>query len=657
LEGDKVLSDSQIYTTADFVVGEHTITLNVTNDKNETGTDVIITVKEKPDTAKPVITLLGDKTVTLLVGDEYADAGATADDNKDGDLTKKINTVNPVDTTNVGTYTVTYNVSDAAGNIADEVIRVVEVKEKPDTTKPVITLTGEETIAIIVGNEYVDAGATADDNRDGDLTKSIKTLNEVNSNIIGTYVVTYNVADAAGNTADEVVRTVNVIEQPDETAPVITLLGDKTVTLLVGDEYTDAGATADDNRDGDLTQKINTIDPVDTTIAGTYVITYNVSDAAGNLADEVSRTVTVLEPDTTPPTITLNGEETVAITVGDNYNDAGAIATDDRDGDITKDIKSVSDVDSKKIGTYTVTYNVSDKAGNVAQEVIRTVNVERAKHFVISVTTDNEGTSSDNEFTIPTVPYNEIYDYSVDCDSDGVNEAEGVTGDYTCSYAKPGTYKVSILGNLEDNTAGFPRIYFNDSKISQKEIVGDEEKLVGINQWGITEWTSMAFAFSGCSNLNETGGAATDLPNLSKVKTFRLMFMHAAKFNQDIGRWDTSNVDDMAGMFAYATDFNQNIGNWDTSNVTKMAGMFAGTRAFDLDMSKWDTSKVRDMRYMLYGSVFDHDISTWDVSSVKYYDGFSTFAKITKEHEPIFNDEKSSTTKESSEFKFLLNFD
>ena len=65
------------------------------------------------------------------------------------------------------------------------------------------------------------------------------------------------------------------------------------VNLDVDEDYTDAGATATDPFDGDLTESIVTVNPVDTSTAGTYTITYNVSDAAGNNADEVTRTVIV----------------------------------------------------------------------------------------------------------------------------------------------------------------------------------------------------------------------------------------------------------------------------------------------------------------------------------------------------------------------------
>ncbi|MBL4712488.1 MAG: DUF5011 domain-containing protein [Gammaproteobacteria bacterium] len=80
----------------------------------------------------------------------------------------------------------------------------------------------------------------------------------------------------------------------DTTKPVITLTGSATVSITQGDSFNDAGATANDNVDGDISVNIAVGgDTVDTTTVGSYTITYNVSDAAGNSATQVTRTVTV----------------------------------------------------------------------------------------------------------------------------------------------------------------------------------------------------------------------------------------------------------------------------------------------------------------------------------------------------------------------------
>ncbi|MBU1203044.1 DUF5011 domain-containing protein [Patescibacteria group bacterium] len=76
----------------------------------------------------PVITLIGDATVYIYVGDSYTDQGATADDDEDGNITEDIVTSNSVDINTVGSYTVAYNVTDSDGNPADEVTRTVVVR-------------------------------------------------------------------------------------------------------------------------------------------------------------------------------------------------------------------------------------------------------------------------------------------------------------------------------------------------------------------------------------------------------------------------------------------------------------------------------------------------------------------------------------------------
>lgn len=92
------------------------------------------------DTIKPVITLLGDAFITLNQGSEYNDAGATAQDERDGDITDNIITNNSVDTSILGTYTVTYNVADSNENQAVEVKRTVSVVQDATTSNEVLIL-------------------------------------------------------------------------------------------------------------------------------------------------------------------------------------------------------------------------------------------------------------------------------------------------------------------------------------------------------------------------------------------------------------------------------------------------------------------------------------------------------------------------------------
>ncbi len=242
--------------------------------------------------------------------------------------------------------------------------------------------------------------------------------------------------------------------------------------------------------------------------------------------------------------------------------------------------------------------------------------------FVITVKTDNSGTSATTEFTIPTTGTG--YNYNVDCNNDGTDEATAQTGDYTCDYGATGlntgagTYTVRIKDHTGLKT-GFPRIYFNNG--------GDKLKLLTIEQWGTGKWTSMQRAFYGCSNL---AGQATDSPDLSGVTDMFAMFFRASAFNQNIGAWNTSSVTDMNSMFAYASTFNQDIGAWDTGNVTNMSGMFSDASAFNQDIHLWNTASVTNMGGMFGdASAFNQPIGTWNTGSVTYmsamFSGASAF--------------------------------
>ena len=85
-----------------------------------------------------------------------------------------------------------------------------------------------------------------------------------------------------------------VLAAADTTNPVITLTGSTPVNLTVGDTYTELGATWTDNADGSGVATVGG-DTVNTAVAGTYVVTYDYTDAASNAATQVTRTVVVAE--------------------------------------------------------------------------------------------------------------------------------------------------------------------------------------------------------------------------------------------------------------------------------------------------------------------------------------------------------------------------
>ena len=248
-----------------------------------------------------------------------------------------------------------------------------------DNTPPVITRLGAPEVTAEVGGSYTDAGATAADARDGNLTPNIATHNPVNTAAIGNYTVTYNVSDSAGNAAAQVSRTVYVA---DTTPPTIRILGDVPAFVDECLPYSDAGATASDNIDGDLTPGIVINGTVDTSAPGGYTLTYHVTDSGGTAAAPAVRTVYVLAADSDGDglenceEIDLGTDPLLADTDGDGIPDATEVAsgTDPRDGQSLNPnvyVDGASGSDATGAGTKgapwaTVAHAVAAVEGNAA---------------------------------------------------------------------------------------------------------------------------------------------------------------------------------------------------------------------------------------------------------------------------------------------------
>jgi len=338
-------------------MGVYTLIYNVSDGAGNAATEVKRTV-HVVDQDGPVIILTGAGSVNHEAGTHYDDAGATATDNVDA--TVSVISISTVDTATPGIYTVTYNASDSEGNSATPVTRTVVVA---DTISPIITLLGDASMTIGAGDDFTDPGSSANDSFEGELTVSV--TGSVITSTPGAYTLTYNAIDGAGNAATELTRTVNVV---DQVGPVITLNGPANVQHEAGIPYKDQGATATDNLDS---APLITTGTVDENAPGIYTLTYNASDAAGNAATPVKRTVVVA--DTMAPVITLQGSTAVDVFFNTVFTDPGSSVNDSFESGLTATV--TGNVDTSKVGVYTLIYNVSDGAGNAAAEVTRTVNV------------------------------------------------------------------------------------------------------------------------------------------------------------------------------------------------------------------------------------------------------------------------------------------
>ena len=199
----------------------------------------------------PMITLLGQETVVIYEGEEYIDEGATAYDSEDGDITDQIVVTGSVNVNVPGTYKIKYNVTDSDGNQAPTVERTVIVSEKG---KPIIRLLGDNPYRMTIYSDYVEEGAVAYDPYYGDISEDIVITGEVNTSELGVYEIKYTVTNVEGKEAIPVIRKV-IVEPP---RPVIDIIGDNPTIVHVGSSYTELGATAYDEVDGDLTDQIKT---------------------------------------------------------------------------------------------------------------------------------------------------------------------------------------------------------------------------------------------------------------------------------------------------------------------------------------------------------------------------------------------------------------
>ena len=266
----------------------------------------------------------------------------------------------------------------------------------PMNAAPVIQATDK---TIEVGDEFNPrADVTATDEEDGDITNKIEILkNDVNVNEPGIYDVTYKVTDTQGASYTTTIKvTVNPKAADLNACPVIQAT-DKTLT--VGDEFDPlADVTAEDEEDGDITDKIEILEnEVDTTKPGKYEVTYKVTDSGGASHVKTIK-VTVnpkMEPLNAAPIIEA---EDKTLTVGDAFDPmADVTATDAEDGNLTDKIEILNnEVDTTKPGKYEVTYKVTDSKGasytktitvtvNPKMEVLNAIPTIKAEDKILTV--------------------------------------------------------------------------------------------------------------------------------------------------------------------------------------------------------------------------------------------------------------------------------
>jgi hypothetical protein len=179
---------------ADEFGGSSTVDL-VVDDVDLDGLDDVVSINAVGSHQLYKNSSLSGSVSFLLHPEQFGRDGAAAS------VAGKFNPDDRVDIAIVGANRISIFLNDGRGNLG-----------VGDVDRPTLTLVGSQTVVISVGTPYVDAGATAMDVIDGNLTAAIEVDNQVDSDVIGTYTVHYNVVDSSGNAASPVNRTVQVEE-------------------------------------------------------------------------------------------------------------------------------------------------------------------------------------------------------------------------------------------------------------------------------------------------------------------------------------------------------------------------------------------------------------------------------------------------------------
>ena len=302
------------------------------------------------------------------------------------------------------------------------------------------------------------------------------------------------------------------------------------------------------------------------------------------------------------------------------------------------------------------------------------------------------GSSTSTQVKLPlesTGTYNFTVDWGDGSATENITTAAG--GIHT--YGTAGTYTISITGII---------IGFSFGSVVNPTNTNERLKILSITKWGPLRLGNSGGYFTSCANI--TLNTITDVLNLTGTTTLASMFFGCVLittvgrmnewnlsgvtnlagmfgvsgsgttgvglFNQDIGAWNVSNVNDfnnmfrftalfnnggssniqnwnvssaisMEGMFSRANSFNQPLANWERStpgntstlaNVTNMANMFSsGNRTFSFNqpIGNWNVSNVTNMNNMFYRSPFNQDIGSWNVSKVANFTSFGIAGTVS----------------------------
>lgn len=265
----------------------------------------------------------------------------------------------------LGIYNVEVTATDMFTNSSTKVVQVEVVDKTAPELKPVGESQGYVVDVEANGSNDITQYVNASDNVDGDVTPFIETDKKLDTSKLGTQMIELTVSDNAGNTTQQSYE----FYVSDTTAPTISYKKESTVTVDYGSQFSYSDyIKVTDNFD----KKVTSIDvdgTVDTKKVGETTLKITATDSSGN---QSQKSLKVKVEDLSAPKISLS-KSSVQITKGKSFNAKSYLesATDNKDGNITSKVKVNSSVNTDKAGKYTVTYSVTDEAGNSSSKSLK----------------------------------------------------------------------------------------------------------------------------------------------------------------------------------------------------------------------------------------------------------------------------------------------
>ncbi len=642
-------------------------------------TDTTNTNSSTADTTPPAITITGNATVTIIEGASYSDAGASAIDNVDGNVTGGIKTVNSVDTSTPGNYNVLYYVDDAAGNrgFATRVVIVnaatagiyfengtckcfnANVGDTATINGTLYTVVDNNTIGAQIASNNVNLCTTKVTNMSALFPTHLDTTTRANFNTDISFWDTSNVTNMA-----------SMFESTSSFNSNISLWNVSNVSNMNG-VFSGASAFNQNISTWDVSNatKMNSMflntssfnQPIGGWNVGKVTVMNRMFSGSTSFDQDLSDWCVVKIPNE-PADFSLNAPLTNAQKPvwGTCASGTASISCILGFSETISDLSiTVGQSLNNSLNSHLTNLQLSPTNGIINEDCGLLQFTDNSVALNVTGLPDGVGYVYDKEATqfialIGSPSTSSIGSHNVQITATFQSQTISQTFTITVQAATS-----TLTGNIyfEDGICKCPNANVGDTAVINGITYTSVDNTsirtqINVGNYNLctTKVTDMFVLFAN----NETFNFDIGFWDVSNVIGMQETFYNAKSFNQNLSRWDTSKVTDLTYTFLGTTNFNngapagmtENPLNWNTSKVIGMNGTFFEAKAFNSPISNWDVKEVINMTAMFGGATsFTQDLSGWCVEKISTEPtDFATNSPLTNAQKPVWGTCPSGTT-------------